>query len=297
MSQTPEYLFVQVVRAGGFKRAAEQLNLEPSSVSRKVAALEDRLRVKLLFRSTRQTRPTELGQRYFEGLSRLIDDQAALEEAISSRVELLTGDFRVSAPVDFGTEFVVPAVRRIQRDAPGLRVEILLGSAFVDLVEEGVDMAIRIGTLPDSDLIAQRLGDVPRVLVASPGYLERHGTPQCPEELEGHEFVFYTRNQARSDIEFADGARVPFGRLNGSVTVNSVRAVRQIVLEGAGIHLGPHWVFREALDDGRLVRLLPDRPLRSFPVHAVYVARNYLPRKTKLLIQTLSETLGEPGSG
>lgn len=295
MNHTPEYLYVQVVRAGGFKRAAEQLHLEPSSVSRKIAALEERLQVKLLFRSTRQTRPTELGQRYFEGLSRLIDDQAALEEAISSRVELMTGHFRVSAPVDFGNEFVVPAIRRMQQDAPGLRVEILLGSRFVDLVEEGIDVAIRIGTLADSDLIARRLGEVPRVLVASPEYLEVRGTPRSPEQLEGHEFVFYSPNQARSDIEFADGARVPFGRLNGSITVNSVRAVRRIVMDGAGIHLGPHWVFREALDEGRLVRLLPDRPLQSFPVHAVYVARNYLPRKTKLLIQNLSETIGRLG--
>ncbi|MDZ7829781.1 MAG: LysR substrate-binding domain-containing protein [Halofilum sp. (in: g-proteobacteria)] len=110
-----------------------------------------------------------------------------------------------------------------------------------------------------------------------------------------HDFVFYSSNQARSDMEFADGTRIPFSRMRGSITVNSVRAVRDVVMGGAGIHLGPQWAFREALDEGRLVRLLPDRPLRSFPVQAVYPARNYLPRKTRILIRKLSETIGAQG--
>jgi len=289
--QTAETLFVQVVKAGSFKRAAEQLNLEPSSLSRKVAALEDRLKVKLLHRSTRHTRPTELGQRYFEGLCKIIDEQAALEEGISSRVELLSGNFRVSAPIDFGVEFVVPAIRRLQQDAPGLVVDITLGSGFIDLLEQGIDVAIRIGEQADSNLIARQLGQANRVLVASPEYLDVHGVPESPEDLSKHNFILYSQTQARSDIEFTDSQRVPHSRIRSTFTVNSVRAIRKLVREGAGVHLGPKWAFQEDIDSNRVICLLPEHPLKSFPVHAVYPARSYLPRKTKLFIHYMTELL------
>ena len=292
MLPTSEHMFVQVVRAGSFKRAAEQLNLEPSSLSRKIAALEKRLNVKLLHRSTRRTRPTELGERYFEGLTRIIDQQAALEEGISSRVELLTGPFRVSAPVDFGVEFVVPVLRRMQREAPRLDIEVLLGSGFVDLLEQGIDVAIRIGELPDSNLIARKIGEVPRMLVASPDYLRIRGTPQTPDDLAEHDFVLYSSLQARSDIEFADGTRFPHAKVSSSTTVNSVRAIRQLVIDGAGLHLGPKWAFLDAVAEGKLEWVLPSKSLKSFPVHAVFVARDYLPRKTKLFVESLAEKVG-----
>jgi DNA-binding transcriptional LysR family regulator len=126
-----QQLFVQVVEAGSFKQAAEQLHMEPSSLSRKIAALEKHLTVKLLHRSTRHTRPTELGQRYYEGLRKLLDDEIALEEEITRGVEILTGTLRVSAPVDFGAEFVVPVIHDMLKDAPELAVELLLSSHFV----------------------------------------------------------------------------------------------------------------------------------------------------------------------
>ena len=294
--QTAETLFVQVVKAGSFKRAAEQLNLEPSSLSRKVAALEDRLKVKLLHRSTRHTRPTELGQRYFEGLCNIIDEQAALEEGISSRVQLLSGSFRVSAPIDFGVEFVVPAIRRLQQDAPGLVVDITLGSGFVDLLEQGIDVAVRVGELADSNLIARKLGQDGRVLVASPEYLDSYGVPESPDELSQHNFIFYSQTQARSDIEFTDDLRIPHTRIRSTITVNSVRAIQALVRDGVGIHLGPKWAFKDDIASNRLVSLLPDYPLKAFPVHGVYPARSYLPRKTKLFIQYMTELLSElPG--
>ena len=294
--QSAETLFVQVVKAGSFKRAAEQLNLEPSSLSRKVAALEDRLKVKLLHRSTRHTRPTELGQRYFEGLCKIIDEQTALEEGISSRVELLSGSFRVSAPIDFGVEFVVPAIRRLQQEAPGLVVEITLGSGFIDLLEQGIDVAIRIGELADSNLIARKLGEVDRVLVASPEYVKSHRMPKSPEDLSAHNFILYSQTQARSDVEFSDDLRIPHSKIRSSITVNSVRAIRELVRDSVGIHLGPKWAFQDDIESSRIMRLLPDYSLKAFPVHAVYPARSYLPRKTKLFIQYVSEMLSNlPG--
>ncbi|WP_148255337.1 LysR family transcriptional regulator [Aidingimonas lacisalsi] len=286
-----EQLFVRVVESGSFKKAAEYLKLEPSSVSRQIAALEERLQVRLLRRSTQRTTPTELGQRYYERLRVILDDQLALEEEIKSGVSLLTGKLRITAPVDFGTRFVVPVVCQLQEQAPELSVELLLGSPFESLVENDLDVAVRIGDLPNSSLIAKHLGHNRRVLVASPAYLDKYGTPTSLEQLESHNFILYSSSQARSDIEFSDGNRFSHQKIRSNITVNSVTAVRRLVLEGKGIHLGPLWVFEEDIESGRLVRLLPDRPLRSFPVHAVYPARSYLPVKVKEFVRLLSEEL------
>jgi DNA-binding transcriptional LysR family regulator len=284
-----QQLFVQVVEAGSFKQAAEQLHMEPSSLSRKIAALEKHLTVKLLHRSTRHTRPTELGQRYYEGLRKLLDDEIALEEEITRGVEILTGTLRVSAPVDFGAEFVVPVIHDMLKDAPELAVELLLSSHFVNLVEQNIDVAVRIGDAAKSNLLSQKIGEVPRVLVASPTYLEHYGTPDMPEDLTNHNFILYSPIQARSDIEFADGHKFPHTKIRSNITVNSVTAIRKLVIGGLGIHLGPAWVFQAALEQGDVCQILPGYALKSFPVHAVYVARAYLPRKTEEFIRQIAQ--------
>jgi len=286
-----EQMFVLVVESGSFKKAAEYLKLEPSSVSRQIAALENRLQVRLLRRSTQRTTPTELGQRYYERLRLIIDDQIALEEEIRSGVSRLTGKLRIAAPVDFGTKFVVPVTCQLQQLAPELSVELLLGSPFESLLESNLDVAVRIGDLPDSNLIAKNLGHNQRVLVASRECVEKQGAPTSPEKLDAYNFILYSSSQARSDIEFADGSRYSHLKIRSNMTVNSVAAVRRLVLEGKGIHLGPLWAFAEDIESGRLIRLLPDRPLRSFPVHAVYPARSYLPVKIKEFIRLLSDEL------
>ena len=287
-----ERIFLHVVEAGSFKKAAEHLGMEPSSVSRKIAALEHRLKVKLLRRSTACTSPTELGQCYYEGLRRIVDEKVALEETISVGLDQLNGRLRIAAPVDFGTQFVVPVVRQMQNQAPELREELILTSEFENLLERNLDVAVRIGELPDSNLIAKRLGQVGRVLVASPSYLKNHGTPQTKGELASHNFILYSPAQERSDIVFADGSRYPSAKITSNITVNSVSAVRYLVLDGVGIHLGPRWAFEEELRSGHVIELLGDKPLKSFPAHAVYLARSYLPLKTKMFIKLMSDRLG-----
>ncbi|MFT7339227.1 MAG: DNA-binding transcriptional LysR family regulator, partial [Marinobacter maritimus] len=189
------------------------------------------------------------------------------------------------------TKFVVPVTCQLQQLAPELSVELLLGSPFESLLESNLDVAVRIGDLPDSNLIAKNLGHNQRVLVASREYVEKQGAPTSPEKLDAYNFILYSSSQARSDIEFADGSRYSHLKIRSNMTVNSVAAVRRLVLEGKGIHLGPLWAFAEDIESGRLIRLLPDRPLRSFPVHAVYPARSYLPVKIKEFIRLLSDEL------
>jgi len=165
VTDTDERLFLRVVEAGSLKAAAAFLGKDASTLSRRVAALEERLGVKLLVRSTRRTTPTDAGQRYYEGLRDLVAQQEALEAEVSRTTETPHGQLRVTAPVDFGARFVVPVLARLQESAPDLVVECVLGSGYLDLAEHGLDVAVRVGKLPDSALIARRLGAVPRVLV------------------------------------------------------------------------------------------------------------------------------------
>lgn len=287
-----EKLFLQVVEAGSFKKAADQLGIEPSSVSRGVAGLEQRLNVKLLQRSTRRCAPSELGQRYYLGLKQLLEEKNALEENLGNSVEAVSGKLRIGAPVDFGAEFVVPVVRELQSEFPNLSVELSLSSRLTNLMEEGVDVVVRVGEPADSSLMAARLGMIPRVLVASKDYLQRQGMPESLTDLVQYNFIFYSPKQARSVIEFIDGDRLSYNQLNSNITVNSVGAIRKLVREGAGIHVGPKWIFEEDLASAELLELFPDKALKSFPAHALYVERSYLPRKTRLFIDAMKRRLG-----
>lgn len=294
MEQSDEALFVRVVEAGSLKQAARQLGVNPSTVSRRLAGLEARLGIQLLQRSTRRTAPTDAGARYYEGLRRLIAQQRALEAQISGTAETPRGRLRVTASVDFGPRFVVPVFARLYAQAPELEMQLVLGSNFADLTERGIDVAVRIGALPDSALIARKVGAVSRVLVASPAYLAQHGTPNHPFDLAAHAFVFYKRKPGTPTVTLTatDGERytVP---VRGRLTVNSVVGVRRLVEAGCGLHLGPTWAFAEGLAAGRLTALLPDYQLRAYPLHALYVPTPYVPAKIRVFIDTMIEIVGE----
>lgn len=283
-------VFLRVVEAGSLKAAAEQLGTTPSTVSRQLAALEERLGVKLVQRSTRRSKPTDAGARYYEGLRRLADETSALEAEIAESSDTPRGRLSITAPVDFGARFVVPVVEAMIRDAPDLDVELVLGSGFYDLTERNIDVAIRIGRLADSSLVVKRLGRVPRVLVASPKYLARRGTPCAPAELAGHEFVFYARGNPGVPLELEDeSGTVHHVRMKGRLTVNSITAIRRLVENGAGIHLGPRWAFEEGLACGRLRALLPGYRLPAPPLHAVYAPSAYVPAKIRVFVDRMAE--------
>lgn len=287
--ETNESIFVRVVEAGSLKGAAEQVGADPSAVSRKVSALEKRLGVKLLQRSTVRSSPTEAGQRYYEGLRLLLDEQAALEARVAGEAEEPRGTLRVTAPTDFGAIFIVPVLEQLQARYSQLKVELLLGSHFEDIGSKGIDVAVRIGKLPDSGLICRKLGEVPRVLVASKAYLEQSGRPALPVDLAHHQFVFYSTRQARSPIELErDGVNYSVD-VQGKFTVNNVTAIKKLVLQGKGIHLGPYWAFKDELKRGNLEILLPDFSLQAYPIHALYSATAYVPAKIRKFIDLMLE--------
>ncbi|MEM8822754.1 MAG: LysR family transcriptional regulator [Pseudomonadota bacterium] len=291
MIETNEQLFLRVVEAGSLKAAAEQVHADPSAVSRKIGALEDRLGVKLLQRSTRRSTPTEAGAQFYEGMRGLIEQQSALEARVAGLVDTPTGRLRITAPVDFGAQFVAPVLSELQQQAPKLKVELLLGSSFSDLVEQGIDVAIRIGRLPDSSLIARRLGSVPRVIVASSDYVKANGLPETPEEAQAHPFIIYRPEQNNSSVAMKHNSKSHTMTMSGTLTVNSVSAIRELVRAGKGLHLGPTWAFAEELADGSVVQVLPDYALEAFPLHAVYVSSSYTPAKILAFIDLMRRSV------
>lgn len=291
MIETNEQLFLRVVEAGSLKAAAEQVHTDPSAVSRKIAALEDRLGVKLLQRSTKRSRPTEAGAQFYEGMRGLVEQQSALEARVAGLVDTPTGRLRITAPVDFGAQFVTPVLSELQEQAPNLKVELLLGSSFSDLVEQGIDVAIRIGRLPDSSLIARRLGSVPRVIVASSDYVEANGAPKTPQEAEAHPFIIYRPEQNNSSVTMRRDGKNHAMTLSGPLTVNSVSAIRELVRMGKGLHLGPTWAFAKELAEGSIVQVLPDYALEAFPLHAVYVSSSYTPAKVRAFIDLMRQSV------
>lgn len=281
------YTFLRVVDAGSMKAAAEQLGTDPSSISRRIGALEARLGVKLLRRSTRRSTPTEAGQAYYEGLRRLLEQQETLEATIGDAQDNPKGLLRVAAPVDFGARFVAPVLQSMQRAHSDLQIDLQLGSRALDLSEQAIDVAVRIGRLPDSALRCRHLGDVPRVIVASKQYLDTNGRPQEPEDLAKHNFIFYGRHQSQLPIRLHGPGSVETVSVSSNFSVNSITAIQRLVSSGAGMHLGPTWAFNDGLKSGDLERVLPAHGLEAFPVHALYPASAFVPAKVRVFIDMM----------
>lgn len=293
MADPKEILFLRVVEAGSFKAAAEQMSVDASAVSRGIAALETRLGVRLLQRSTRRSIPTEAGERYFAGLRRIIDEQLALEGEVAGLTQTPSGRLRIAAPVDFGARYVAPVVAGTHEDYPDLAIDLVLGSRFADLIEGGIDIAVRIGDLPDSSLIAKGVGAVPRMVAASAAYIAANGRPDCPADLAGHPFIFYGSAHRELTIAFGREGREETVTVRGRITANSVTAIRRFVSEGCGMHLGPVWAFEDGLADGSIVRVLPSYDLKAFPLHLVYAASDFLPAKVRTFIDRFAATAAE----
>ena len=288
-----ERAYLKAVESGSLKGAGEQLGLDPSVVSRRIASLEERLGAQLLHRSTRGSRPTDAGQRYYEGLRQIVDNLDALEANVAGRGEVPHGILRVTAPLEFGARFVVPVLDEVAQSAPELEVDIQLGSGFVDLDAAGIDVAIRIGTLRDSALRARRLGSVPRVLVTSPDYLKAHGLPKSHQDLANHAFIGYRRSGPVFRTSFKLEGRSVDVELPIPFTVNSMAAIVELVRQGRGLHFGPLWAFDEFIQSGELVRILPDYELPSYPLHAVYTPRTFVPAKIRVFIDAMVEHIGK----
>jgi DNA-binding transcriptional LysR family regulator len=286
-------VFARVVEEGSFSDAARALGLSKSAVSKQVGRLEDRLGVRLLNRTTRRLSLTEAGTAFYEGCRQLVADAEAAEQAVTHLASAPRGTLRVNAPMSFGQLHVAPALPDFLARYPDLGLEMQLNDRTVDLVEEGYDLAIRIGRLPDSSLIARRLAPMRRVVCAAPAYLDRHGRPQHPRELAHHECLIYSYLSWGREWRFkgADGEiRVPIA---GRLEMNNGDALLAAAREGHGVLLLPSFLVADELRAGTLEPILTDWcGEEAGAVYAVFPAGRNLSPKVRVFVDFLAERFG-----
>ena len=280
--------FARAVETGSFSAAGRDLGLGQPNVSRYVAALEEHLQTRLLHRSTRKLALTPEGERYYAEVRRILD---AVEESESSFRENVdpSGLLRVACPTALAHAFVLPHVPAFLERYPGLALDLQINDRYVSLVDEGAELAIRIGHLEDSALRARRIGLFERVFVASKGYLAKRGVPITPDDLRGHDCVIYTLLSSGATWRFRD-AEVP---VSGRLRVNSPEAVRESVNAGLGIGHGPEWLFEEGLKSGNLQLLLTEHTAPPVPVQIIYVANRLLPTRAIVFMDFIAEAFSK----
>lgn len=289
--------FLKTVELGSIRSAARALGQDPSGISRRITELERRLGAKLVDRTGNATRATAQGQVYFERLKAILDQLEALEAEIGGETLHPSGLLRVTAAIDFGQEFVARWLLEFRDRYPEVEFDLMLASGFVDLNQNAIDVALRAGRLPDSSLVARKLGELPRVMVASPGYLARKGTPQKPEDLTDHEFVFFTAGNRTQPLDLigpeGEGVSVKRG---GGVAINAVRSGVAAVRDGHGIHTGPLWAFADLIAAGEVVPLLTEYHQASLPLYAVRQPSVVVPARVSHFIAFLQDKVHEiPG--
>ncbi|RQP04579.1 MAG: LysR family transcriptional regulator [Paracoccus sp. BP8] len=283
--------FVAVVDAGSFTRAGERLGISNKLVSKYVAALEGQQGVTLLNRTTRALSLTPAGERYLAAARRVLAAVEELDAQAHAEEGMLTGRLRISAPVAFGEMFATTLTRDFTAGHPGIEIDLNLTDRYVDLAAEGFDLALRIGQLADSSLIARRIGQAEAWAVASPAYLDRHPRPARPEELREHVNIrdSNTQNPGRA-IFLIEGKAVSIP-LPGRITVNSAQAVRKLVLEGEGVALIPSFVAAQDVAQGRLQRLLPDFQRPQLDIQALYLPQPFMPPRLSAYLDHLRARL------
>ena len=285
-------LFVEVVKAKSFRGAAEAIGVPDSTLSRRIGALEKAIGLRLLHRTTRKIELTEAGQLYFERSRRIVDEARLVHEQLGEMVAQPVGVLHASLPVDFANIFLAPLLPEFARRYPGISFEFDLTPRRVDLVTEPVDLAIRMGEPPSSNLIARQLARLPRYLYASPRYIELFGEPSEPADLQQHECVRldpaeidgWTLHREEETIE------IPVG---GRFLLNSVGMIRRLVMLGLGIAVLPEEIAADDVTAGNLRRVMPAWQAPSVPVYAITETR-LLPAKTQRFIEFLREHLGRP---
>lgn len=282
-------LFVEVVKAHSFTRAAETLGIPNSTLSRRISALEKGIGLRLLHRTTRKIEPTEAGQLYFERCKRIVDEARLAHEQLGEMLARPSGLLRASLPVDFATVYLAPLIAEFARIYPGISFEFDLSPRQVDLISDPVDVVIRMGEQPNSTLIARKLASLRRSLYASPRYLEVSGAPEHPSELVNHECL--RLRGAGGDrwtlSNEADNEQVDIG---GRFELNSVGMLRRLATLDLGVALLPDGIAAQDLADGKLRKVLPQWQASPVSVYALTETR-LLPAKTQRFIEFLRDKL------
>ena len=280
--------FVSVVQRGGFSAAAKAENTSQATVSKRLAALEEHLGVQLLRRTSRDQSLTQAGADYYENCLAILSELEEAEANARSQVAVPRGLLRVTAAFPLARLLLAPILPKFLATYPEIRVDLVLTDKHVDLIGEGMDLAIRAQQLPDSNLVARKLFDNPMYLVASPDYLDRAGTPREPAALAEHNCLIYSRLESVNVWHFNRRGRNYTVTVTGNLQCDNGDTLLSAALSGLGMLVLPHWMIHDHLDAGRLAVVMPEFEPAPLPIHVVYPQRRYLPLKVRAFVEFLT---------
>jgi DNA-binding transcriptional LysR family regulator len=263
-------VFLRVVERGSFSAVARELGLSQPTISKQIGALENRLGGRLFARSTRNLSLTDEGQRYYEHCRQILAAVDNAEHSFQTGQERVAGPLRIASSGSFGRIQIAPRLHGFLQQHPDVSIDLQLSDENVDLISEGIDVAVRIGELKDSSLIARPIGLTRRRVFAAPSYLEQHGVPAAPDDLSDHNCLAFNQLEHFDSWRFEHDGQWRSVQVKGNVRSNNSEAIRQMVLSGLGLSLSPSWLFREDLQAGRVVALLDGYTPPSLPIHALF---------------------------
>lgn len=284
--------FVAVVDKGSITAAADQLELTVAAVSKRLKMLETELGVRLLTRNTRQLSLTEAGHYYYQHCREIQEEVNRVDQHLLAMQGKLSGELRINMPMTYGKVRLTKLLIRFLQQHPDIHLTAHLDDAYTDAASGDYDVVIRIGVLDDSRLVARKLENAYLLPVAAPAYLQQHGTPQTPAELAQHQCLHYTNVSHREGWMFYDQAgNANNVQIRGQLCANNGEVLKQAAIAGMGVALLPDFELIAALEKGELVRILPDYSAQTISVYAVYPSRQFLPEKTRVLVDFLISSL------
>jgi DNA-binding transcriptional LysR family regulator len=284
-------IFVQVVDTGSFSAVARRQRIGQPAISKAVVQLEQWLGVSLLLRSTRSVVPTEAGHVFYERAKRMVEEAGEAVMAAQGSANGLSGKLRVSASICFGRLHVIPSLSAFLAEHPDLELELVLDDRYVDLVNEGVDVALRTGPMPNSNMTGRRIAEGRRMVVATPAYLRRHGIPASPEELTSHQAIILTRGGGRDSFAFRKADSEVSVTLQGRIKVTQAEGLREAVICGLGLAVAAEWLFSPELKSGKVVPILQDWSLPPIRLSAIYPTGRLATAKARAFVSFIERYL------
>jgi LysR family transcriptional regulator for bpeEF and oprC len=285
--------FTRIVESGSFSQAARDLKVSQPTVSKQLAALEARLGTQLLARSSRALTATLAGQEYYEATVRILEEIDSIEEKVLEGQSSPSGLVRVTLSPAFGRMYVIPRLLAFKDRFPDVAIEMEVSGRHVDLIEEGIDVAIRIGQLSDSALVGRRIGDMRLITMASASYLAKHGTPQTLDELRTHQRIGYVHQGDVVGWDFTVHGQQIVMNGEGAFRTNDAEHVRGAVLAGLGIAHHASWLFTDVLASGEVMRILDDHAPPPFPIYAITAVGRRMPSRVRQFIDFLADICAE----